>query len=80
MTVSWPPDGRGILTYRIVPLHDTQATGWPVTGYLLTMTGLTKTSSGPEVRVGRFDTAAAARATLAGIPAAHIDDETAVLA
>jgi hypothetical protein len=77
VSVRLPASGQGILTYRIVPLHDPTQSGWPVTGYAVTLSGASRTSeSAGSVRAARFDTADEARAALAGIPAAHIDDET----
>ena len=72
-----PANGDGILTYRLIPLHNMRAAGAPVTGYAINMTGITRTSCGPETRIARYDTVTEARHALDGINPAHIDDECA---
>lgn len=61
--------------YRIVPLHDFSRQGAPVSGYRVerwSVDGL-----GPQLDVGRYDTVQEARAAVAAVPAASIDDECA---
>lgn len=61
--------------YRIVPLHDFSRPNAPVSGYRVERWSVD--GVGPYITLGRFDTAAEARAVLSAVPAASIDDEAA---